>query len=820
MSNFLETIFHLDASENIPGLVEFIQDKAHDPNELLSATLQLLSKVRLRSASTLAMTLANSGYGHPIISIARSIGGIIHNTPEEVTQGLANLPTQMHLLSVEQQATLYNQVMTPVLSQLLTTAVRNADNPQILQVLEVLKASIPQMQTIFNENSIVPPLSAEGMRHQGQVQSQLITYLSPPPNAPRARRRVVIAMRASTAIDQAWARPSMVGIRLKTAMDTYGWQAKLYSMTCLDMADEYQVIAETCRRHDAELLILDDDKMIGPGKVLRAKMLSQLRQEMPSLKVAGLLHDTWSIDPAILTETTPFLDLLLNTTSPSFPLWKDPLFSHKVLNIPMPHAGYSATPDQPLLPKLLFAGSITPLNWHRAFWLSAAERLGLPIEKSLSTPHPGNLSALESYALYMQKLTNATCCLNLTMRPNQTCVVLDRSFEVILSGALLVQETTPDMHHYFVAGEHYLEFSTLAELAAVTQFIVENREEAEEIRRRGHAFAREQYNDEKLIRYIDKHLYFPDQPAKLSSFQELTKVPVAVKVVDVGANPIDAKPPYMPLLQSGAQIVGFEPNPKGLAKLNEQKGPNETYLPHAVGDGERHTLHFCHAQGMTSLLKPNPEVISLFLGFPAWSHVVSTEEIDTIRLDDVPETAGLDLLKIDIQGAELMVLRHAQARLRDALVIQAEVEFMKLYVDQPLFSDVEQFLREHGFQFHRFFPTVSRVIHPLVEDVSDKGHTGMNQLLQAVLQGRDDLYTGMSQLVWADAIFVRDFTQLQQLSDRDLLSMAAILHDCYQSFDLVLYLLAEYDRRTGNRIRPAYLSGIANHWPYNKSFLT
>jgi hypothetical protein len=49
---------------------------------------------------------------------------------------------------------------------------------------------------------------------------------------------------------------------------------------------------------------------------------------------------------------------------------------------------------------------------------------------------------------------------------------------------------------------------------------------------------------------------------------------------------------------------------------------------------------------------------------------------------------------------------------------------------------------------------------------------------------------------------------LEALSDRQLLSMASILHDCYQSIDLVMHLLAEHDRRTGSQYGAAYLSEL------------
>jgi len=271
--------------------------------------------------------------------------------------------------------------------------------------------------------------------------------------------------------------------------------------------------------------------------------------------------------------------------------------------------------------------------------------------------------------------------------------------------------------------------------------------------------------------------------------KELIGADVRVKIVDIGANMIDSEPPYAPLLRAGAgEVVGFEPNLEALDRLNAQKTPAETYLPHALGDGARHRLRFCAAQGMTSLLPPNPRVLNLFHGFPEWGRVVREEDVDTARLDDVPETEGVDLLKMDIQGAELMVLRAAEKRLETTLVIQTEVEFLPMYEGQPLFSEVEMFLRERGFLFHRFFPTVSRVLSPMVVD--------------------NNVYAGLSQLLWADAIFVRDFTDLSTWSDRSLAVAAEILHDCYQSIDLVLRLLNEGDSRSGTARGAAYLTAL------------
>jgi FkbM family methyltransferase len=275
----------------------------------------------------------------------------------------------------------------------------------------------------------------------------------------------------------------------------------------------------------------------------------------------------------------------------------------------------------------------------------------------------------------------------------------------------------------------------------------------------------------------------------LSSFTALTGTNIRIKVVDIGANPIDGTPPYAVLLKAGdADIVGFEPNPAALAKLNAMKTPCETYLPHAVADGGRHSLQVCVASGMTSLYEPNPAVLNRLHGFPEWGRVTERLPIDTVRLDDVAETVGMEFLKIDIQGGELTVFRNGQNRLRDTLVIHTEVEFLPMYIGQPLFSDVDLFLREAGFVLHRFSPLTSRVIAPLLVN--------------------NNIYAEMSQLTWADAIFIKDFTRPELLSDAQLLSMAKILHDCYGSMDLVLHLLTEYDTRCGTGLGSAYFRGL------------
>ena len=86
-------------------------------------------------------------------------------------------------------------------------------------------------------------------------------------------------------------------------------------------------------------------------------------------------------------------------------------------------------------------------------------------------------------------------------------------------------------------------------------------------------------------------------------------------VVDTGANPIDAAPPYKEMLDNKlCRVIGFEPQQNALQSLLERKGPLETYLPYAIADGGTHTLYCCRASGMTSLLKPDQQYLVLPVG--------------------------------------------------------------------------------------------------------------------------------------------------------------------------------------------------------------
>src|SRR5262249_46286712 len=157
--------------------------------------------------------------------------------------------------------------------------------------------------------------------------------------------------------------------------------------------------------------------------------------------------------------------------------------------------------------------------------------------------------------------------------------------------------------------------------------------------------------------------------------------------------------------------------------------------------------------------------------------VVRRVDLQTVRLDDLPEAREADFLKLDVQGAELDILLGAPATLSHVLAVHTEVEFVPLYRNQPLFPDVDQELRRRGFYFHRFHGLAGRPLKPLVKDNNPS--------------------LSMGQVLWADAVYVRDPQRLCELAPPALLKLAAITHEIYASYDYAAAVLEAYDRRTG-----------------------
>jgi FkbM family methyltransferase len=149
----------------------------------------------------------------------------------------------------------------------------------------------------------------------------------------------------------------------------------------------------------------------------------------------------------------------------------------------------------------------------------------------------------------------------------------------------------------------------------------------------------------------------------------------------------------------GLRIVAFEPIPAEAVVFRKVHGRDQQVqlIESALGEsrGEA-TLHLSKSADSSSLLPIGKRQIALFKN----TAEVGTLTVSVNRLDDfAPYWNGQSrlLLKLDVQGFELSVLRGALETLRSCAYVYAECSEVALYEGQALRPEVESFLQSQHF---------------------------------------------------------------------------------------------------------------------------
>lgn len=145
-----------------------------------------------------------------------------------------------------------------------------------------------------------------------------------------------------------------------------------------------------------------------------------------------------------------------------------------------------------------------------------------------------------------------------------------------------------------------------------------------------------------------------------------------------------------------SKIVAFEANPNQIPLCkNTIKNHNIELVPKAAGNKNGETTFFIASNnvGASSLLKNS--------GHPRsnnWPQTKTT--VDMVRIDDWCKDNGIefiDLLWMDVQGAEKIVLDGCGDYLKNVRAICTEVEVAHMYEDSILKGDLDSYLLEKGF---------------------------------------------------------------------------------------------------------------------------
>jgi FkbM family methyltransferase len=265
-------------------------------------------------------------------------------------------------------------------------------------------------------------------------------------------------------------------------------------------------------------------------------------------------------------------------------------------------------------------------------------------------------------------------------------------------------------------------------------------------------------------------------------------------IIEIGALPLGEKEGFHFLLEafSGSRIIAFEVDSELCEKLNKEAPDGLKYYPMALGRTEETRRFYQTVHPMCgSLYKPNEKLLGRYNNLEV-AMLKSVDSLDTVSLDyfvSHHDIGFVDFIKIDIQGAELEVFEGGVSTLKNTLAIVSEVEFVPLYENQPLFGDVCAFLAEKGIGFHKFLGLAGRTLKPII------------------LQNDPNFTT---QHLWSDALFLRDIAHLRRLPSRQLLKYAVIT-SLYNSLDVALFSVLEYDKREKTHITEKYLEYSQNN---------
>jgi FkbM family methyltransferase len=152
------------------------------------------------------------------------------------------------------------------------------------------------------------------------------------------------------------------------------------------------------------------------------------------------------------------------------------------------------------------------------------------------------------------------------------------------------------------------------------------------------------------------------------------------------------------------KAILIEPQEKYFRQLTARYGTDGSVsLEQCVLLAEKRPVSFhINTMNATSSVLPADEQL-LGSEIDISGEIIQTE---SKTLDEVcaRHTGTVDLLKIDVQGAELDVLQGGVQTLKRTRLAWIEVSFKPLYKNQALFGDIQQYMESQGFVMINILP--------------------------------------------------------------------------------------------------------------------
>jgi FkbM family methyltransferase len=171
-------------------------------------------------------------------------------------------------------------------------------------------------------------------------------------------------------------------------------------------------------------------------------------------------------------------------------------------------------------------------------------------------------------------------------------------------------------------------------------------------------------------------------------------------IIDVGANEGQFADEILNIFPQ-AEIYSFEPLKDCYQKLESKFKNHKRIHTNNFALGERNgeiVFQRSSASPSSSILQMSRLHKNLF----PYTADLYEEKVNLKRLDEVLSADQLEagvLLKIDVQGAEMQVIKGADKILKNVDIIISEVSYASLYENQPLAKEIIYLLESFGFKY-------------------------------------------------------------------------------------------------------------------------
>ncbi len=176
-------------------------------------------------------------------------------------------------------------------------------------------------------------------------------------------------------------------------------------------------------------------------------------------------------------------------------------------------------------------------------------------------------------------------------------------------------------------------------------------------------------------------------------------------IFDLGANVGQTTERYLEHWPA-ARLISFEPGDAAFRELtNRFRGNSQVRTEKlAVAETDGQATYYVNQGSTTNSLLPISDQSHHYMA-PRKTRNISQTAVPTVSLDSYCQKQNLtqiDILKMDIQGAEEMALRGASQMLAEGRIslIYTEVLFGSLYESQASFDDICRLLRGFGYRLH------------------------------------------------------------------------------------------------------------------------